>query len=472
MHHQDKTYIHVGDEEECNGQEVDTSCSINDDDKSMRFRTDEIMLSGNEHYDIFNLRVLLLVLFATIAGVVIGFNMANSHMGLGHNDNSKNVDEHVISNREHIDGPSIEPPGYNDETETEKNNEGDILFSSNDKSSPISYQNEKKYAEEFLRSHPEWKRSNYPENGAKVQQISLLGERNSGTNWVTSLLNSCFPTIPVNVHLVRWKHWFQDDIDDNVRLDTFVVHSVVNPYDWLELMRTVPRDMPNHMYMYSDQPPSRALSDRAGLIDWKTFVSRPWSMARPISDIDALQRNGTQDRYCQSSFRYLEVIPCLLSDRQMQREKQKLIKRYSLLKIGAIRPFPNIWTTLQFEPPHTKTGAVSPLYEMDRNNIGVPYNSIIDMRRDKLLNHMSVQSWEWVKGYALAPIEKMGDPEFVQAFLSEISSVVGIEATCTNLPKPTFSSKLDSVPAEFIEWVTNNTDWTTEALVGYSSIKI
>ena len=76
--------------------------------------------------------------------------------------------------------------------------------------------------------------SNWPNNGAKVQQIVLLGERNSGTNWITSLLASCYPDVPVNTYLSRWKHWFQDDLVDTPKVKTAVVHAVVNAYDWVE----------------------------------------------------------------------------------------------------------------------------------------------------------------------------------------------------------------------------------------------
>lgn len=314
-----------------------------------------------------------------------------------------------------------------------------------------------------------WKKSGYPDNGAKVQQIVLLGERNSGTNWVTSLLSSCFPTIPVNTYLSRWKHWFQDDIDENFRVKTHVVVSVVNPYDWLDLMRRIPRDEPNHMYnddTSNHQQIGKNYNSRQP-IDWKTFVTRPWTMPRPSLDYNTTGIRGIEERYCQSRFRFQEVVPCMLSDRQMQKEKMKIESRYVLLNEGFIRPFPDIWNTEQFEPPHAKTGQQSPLYEMKRNKPGEPYASIIDMRRDKLLNHMSVQDWEWVKGFTLAPIEQMGNKVFVGSFLNEISLVVGIDATCKNLPKPKFSSNLDNFPIQFIEWVTNHTDWDTEALIGY-----
>ena len=49
--------------------------------------------------------------------------------------------------------------------------------------------------------------SGYPDNGAKVAQIALLGERNSGTNWMTSLLASCFPDVPVTTYLKTVSSW-------------------------------------------------------------------------------------------------------------------------------------------------------------------------------------------------------------------------------------------------------------------------
>ena len=45
------------------------------------------------------------------------------------------------------------------------------------------------------------KYSQYPNNGAKVAEIVLLGERNSGTNYMASLVASCFPDVPVHTYL-------------------------------------------------------------------------------------------------------------------------------------------------------------------------------------------------------------------------------------------------------------------------------
>lgn len=47
---------------------------------------------------------------------------------------------------------------------------------------------------------------------APLDIISLLGERHSGTNWITDHLQECFGVrIKVRDEYTRCKHWFQED---------------------------------------------------------------------------------------------------------------------------------------------------------------------------------------------------------------------------------------------------------------------
>jgi len=55
-------------------------------------------------------------------------------------------------------------------------------------------------------------------------------------------------------------------------------------------MRRVPRDFPNHMNM-----------------DWKDFVTTPWTMKRGVGDV---LFSNTTDRICQYHFKFDEVVPC------------------------------------------------------------------------------------------------------------------------------------------------------------------
>ena len=88
----------------------------------------------------------------------------------------------------------------------------------------------------------------------KVKRIALLGERNSGTTWLYSELEKCFPMVNVTPALTRWKHWFQEDIDTEYTRfqndtmtyrstdpSTLVIAEFRNVYDWVESMRNRPR---------------------------------------------------------------------------------------------------------------------------------------------------------------------------------------------------------------------------------------
>jgi hypothetical protein len=67
---------------------------------------------------------------------------------------------------------------------------------------------------------------------SKIKQISVIGERNSGTRWTVSHLTNCFNhTLTVQEKLVRHKHWFQHDVDTKrERVGTLVVSQFRDPY--------------------------------------------------------------------------------------------------------------------------------------------------------------------------------------------------------------------------------------------------
>lgn len=124
-----------------------------------------------------------------------------------------------------------------------------------------------------------------PHGPNQLTAIRLIGERHSGTNWITILLETCFPTINVNTALVTQKHWFQFSPQHVVEMvneysnataglkpsrvknlaaqftyetiakqkspksifnKTFVVALFRNPYDWMNAMKDLPHHWPNH----------------------------------------------------------------------------------------------------------------------------------------------------------------------------------------------------------------------------------
>lgn len=121
-------------------------------------------------------------------------------------------------------------------------------------------------------------RLSQPKGTMPIQELSVIGERNSGTRWTVTHLSECFNhTLLVREKLVRHKHWFQHDVPNGRnRVGTFVVAQFRNPYHWTEAMRKVPHHSPKHYRK-----------------DWKSFITTPWTMERLASDLDILKQNMT-----------------------------------------------------------------------------------------------------------------------------------------------------------------------------------
>jgi hypothetical protein len=105
-----------------------------------------------------------------------------------------------------------------------------------------------------------------------------------------------------------------------------------------------------------------------------------------------------------------------------------------------------------------------PQYELRNDGSGRPYGSILDLRSDKIKNHLSVADWPWVQDYLMVRYEDLlqNGTEFM---IKHIESVTGVQAQCN--PAPPQIRKRRKLLKSYISWMTNYTDWDTEALIGY-----
>jgi hypothetical protein len=127
-----------------------------------------------------------------------------------------------------------------------------------------------------------------PHGPNDLTAIRLIGERHSGTSWITEVLVRCFPTVNVQNALLNQKHWLQHTPEHVVKMaqtynsssglapakvrygaqfswqeisssenpkgifnKTFVVAIFRDPYDWMDAMRLLPHHWPNH-FDYED----------------------------------------------------------------------------------------------------------------------------------------------------------------------------------------------------------------------------
>jgi hypothetical protein len=254
----------------------------------------------------------------------------------------------------------------------------------------------------------------------KIKTINLIGERHSGTKWITSHLKDCFgDQVKVLNRYTRYKHWFQyEDTKLYTSNSTVVVALVRNPYDWLESMRKKPYHSPNHFDL-----------------DWETFVTKPWGMERGNADKKLIQDGLTHNTTCIHRFPFENIIPCSKLDRNMYNGTQRSGK--------------NIGVN----------------YELNQDGSGNAYGSILQLRSDKIRNFLNVSSFDAVHAFYPVQFEFMVT-QGTSELIDELEKVTGFKARCHRVTPHLLQER--EYDSSFIQWVNDNLDWDTEELIGYS----
>lgn len=275
-----------------------------------------------------------------------------------------------------------------------------------------------------------------------IRSIALLGERNSGTTWMTEELQKCFSDSGIEVRsgLTRDKHFFQYDEDyegdpayyrhndavTNIKLkrsSTLVVSVFRNPYAWAAAMQRRPHHSPNHLRLPMEE-----------------FLTRPWGMERPQRDLMFSKLEGPS---CQLGYSYDQIIPCL-------RTKRDYAER------------------VDNKPNYS---ARDPQYELRQDGSGKPYDSILDLREAKIENIMSIESWDWVASLEVLRYEDLL-AYGTESFLKYVEEITGTKMQCTPspaAPERLSSYKLDSKIKKLID---KKLDWDIEGMIGYKKSRL
>lgn len=252
-----------------------------------------------------------------------------------------------------------------------------------------------------------------------IKTINLIGERHSGTKYMTSHLEDCFgDQVKVLNRYTRYKHWFQyEDSKLYEHKSSVVVALIRDPYDWLESMRKKPYHSPYHFDL-----------------DWKTFLTRPWGMERGPADQQLIHDGLEHNTTCMHRFPFENIIPCSKLDRNMYNGTQKSGK-----KIGVN-------------------------YELNQDGSGNAYDSILQLRSDKIRNFLNVSTYDGVHAFYPVQFEYMVSQGTSQ-LIGELEKVTGLKAKCQR-PAP-HALKEKQYDASFVRWVNVHLDWETEKLIGY-----
>lgn len=266
----------------------------------------------------------------------------------------------------------------------------------------------------------------------QITRISLLGERNSGTNWMYGELNKCFndTSLKVKRTLTRYKHWFQDEKVANNKNQTIVIALVRDPYYWVDAMRRKPHHATVHIHL-----------------TWKDFVTKPWTMERVGHDLEIKGINVTNiapadikpDFLCQEKFQYHQVNSCI---------KNPFPEGY----FGRKRH----WSEQQ------------PTYEMHYDT-GEPYNNILELRADKIINLLSTAEYRFVQDYLLVNYEELvrKGTDYV---IRHIEEKTGVKALCEPYPARKNHAPR-SLDPKFVKWISDHMDWDVENLIGYKKLE-
>ena len=107
-------------------------------------------------------------------------------------------------------------------------------------------------------------------------------------------------------------------------------------------------------------------------------------------------------------------------------------------------------------------------YEMQPDGSGRAYSSIIDLRRDKIINHLSVANFAGTRAFLPMRYEDL-NANGTSVLLRSIEEAAGLKANCSAIigkggrrlkMKKKFFRK-------YIDWMNEYVDWEVESRIGY-----
>ncbi len=190
-----------------------------------------------------------------------------------------------------------------------------------------------------------------------------------------------------------------------------------DPYDWVEAMRERPHHAHQHIGM-----------------QWKDFVTSPWVGPRLATDITKMKQAEEEGIHiekagCLAGYTFDEVIPCSIED------------------------------SIDLE------GYSSYMYELRHDESHRAYDSIIELRSEKIRNFLQMPQMHGVKAFFPERYEAL-NMRGTAYFIRQLEEVTGLKANCTPfVGKGVVSHK--RVDPAYMEWMNKYHDWETEALIGY-----
>ena len=220
-----------------------------------------------------------------------------------------------------------------------------------------------------------------------------------------------------------------------------VVSMFRDPYSWVEAMRIEPHHAHDHLRWHRPRTNSKKnWKIFAVPMEWKEFVTRPWIGVHGSTDESIREtRGGIDGAECMDSYSFYDAVPCTANDSQV------------IKGLGEYK------------------------YEYQHDGSERGYSNIVDLRRDKISNHLSVASFRGARAFFPYRFEDLNE-NGTGALIKSVEDATGLKARCNatvgKAPRRRLTKKRITEHAElskdFIKWMNKFVDWEVESRIGYS----
>jgi hypothetical protein len=265
--------------------------------------------------------------------------------------------------------------------------------------------------------------------------------------------------LQVSNEYTRYKHWFQEDTLQTEN-SAVVVSMFRDPMDWVEAMRWEPHHAHDHLHFHDKSQIELVRKaeegkwwwEMADRMQWKEFVTKPWLGRRGRTDKNlAKTKAGIESAGCMDRYHFVDATPCTEEDSPILRG------------LGEYK------------------------YEYKNDGSERAFNSILDLRRDKIMNHLSVAGFSGTRAFLRYRFEEL-KANGTSALLRNVEEATGLKAECNaiygkerdaegnliqspavrrrRLAEKIITKKRE-LSADYIEYMNKFVDWEVEKLIGY-----
>lgn len=110
------------------------------------------------------------------------------------------------------------------------------------------------------------------------------------------------------------------------------------------------------------------------------------------------------------------------------------------------------------------------MYELMHDGSGRAYPSIVDLRREKILNFLTMEQMMGVKSFHPTRYEDLYK-DGTSGLLEILERETGRKAKCEPI-EGKGDVKHKEVPRAFVKWMNEYVDWEVEGSIGYSKRKV